>query len=76
MASFTGLFFAFATAVFKSSFEILSKYSLLEEIDEYLVAWALRFFAIPPIMLGLLISGVPDIGLNLSFAILFWFLQE
>lgn len=71
MASAIGLVFAFATAVFKSGSEILSKYSLLEEVDEYLLAWALRFFAIPPIILGLLAYGIPNLGHNLIFAISF-----
>lgn len=71
MASVVGLAFAFATAFFKSSSEILSKYSLLEEVDEYILAWALRFFAIPPILLGLLIFGVPEIGFDLLFAVSF-----
>ncbi|MEF8880384.1 MAG: EamA family transporter, partial [Candidatus Nanohaloarchaea archaeon] len=71
MVSFTGLIFAFFTAIFKSSSEILSKYSLLEEVDEYMLAWALRFFAIPPIIIGLLVFGIPEINYTLFFAISF-----
>lgn len=71
MASIIGLTFAFAAAIFKSSSEIISKYSLLEEVDEYLLAWALRFFAIPPILIGLFLYSIPDISSKLLFAILF-----
>lgn len=71
MTSSIGLFFAFATAIFKSSSEILSKYSLLEDVDEYILAWALRFFAIPPIIIGLLMYGIPNISQKLLFAISF-----
>ena len=71
MVLLAGLLFAFATAVFKSSSEILSKYSLLEDIDEYVLSWALRFFAIPPIVLGLLVFGLPKINSGLVLALSF-----
>lgn len=66
-----GLVLASLTAIFKSSSEIVSKHSLLEDVDEYLLSWALRFFALPPVALGLFIFGIPEISSGIWLALTF-----
>lgn len=66
-----GLLLASLTAFFKSSSEIISKHSLLDEVDEYLLSWSLRFFALPPVALGLLLYGIPRIDSGFWIALLF-----
>lgn len=61
MSSVLGIFLALLTALFKSSSEILSKFSLLNEVSEYITAWAVRFFALPPLILAVFIFGISDI---------------
>ncbi|MFO7793648.1 MAG: EamA family transporter [Candidatus Nanohaloarchaea archaeon] len=59
------------TAVFKSSSEILSKYTLVEELNEYTVSWSQRFFALPILALAILIFGIPSLSSNFWMAISF-----
>lgn len=69
MSSFIGILLATLTAILKSSSEILAKFTLLQEVDEYVVSWALRFFALPAIIIGVFIFGVPDISTKLWIAV-------
>lgn len=71
MSSILGIILAGLTAVLKSSSEIVSKFSLLQEIDEYVVSWALRFFALPAVITGVLIFGIPSISSSLWLSLLF-----
>ncbi len=53
--------FAFLTAFFKSTKDVFSKKGL-KDIDEYIVAWALRFFALPFLLPLLFFIKIPVIG--------------
>lgn len=67
----TGIGLATLTALFKSSSEILSKYSFLNQLNEYIVSWSLRFFALPAMILGIILFGVPELGTNFWMALSF-----
>ena len=53
--------FAFLTAIFESFKDVLSKHNL-RNFDEYLIAWSLRFFAMPFLLPLLLFIEIPRIG--------------
>ena len=56
-----GLIFAFLTALIQSTKDVLGK-KFLQDIDEYLLAWGQRLFALPLLFLVLLFyGGIPDI---------------
>lgn len=59
------------TAVFKSSSEILSKYTLVEELNEYTVSWSQRFFALPALAIGIYLFGIPALTENFWMALSF-----
>ncbi len=61
---------AFLTAFFESMKDVASKRSLsLKRIDEYVVAWSLRAFAIPFLLPLLLIFGIPALGPDFLIAL-------
>lgn len=62
--SIIGIGLAAGTAVFKSSSEIVSKHALIDEMSPYTTAWAVRFFAVPFILVALAITGIPSIDSN------------
>ncbi len=53
--------FAFLTALFEATKDVLSKKSL-KDIDEYVVAWSLPFFALPFLLPILLFTEIPSLG--------------
>lgn len=53
--------FAFLTAFFEATKDVFSKKSL-EDIDEYVVAWSLPFFALPFLLPLLLFTKIPALG--------------
>ena len=53
--------FAFLTALFEATKDILSKKSL-KDIDEYVVAWSLPCFALPFLLPILLFTEIPPLG--------------
>nr|QNO50888.1 hypothetical protein LELLBOIK_00003 [Methanosarcinales archaeon ANME-1 ERB6] len=53
--------FAFLTALFEATKDVLSKKSL-KDIDEYVVAWSLPFFALPFLLPILLFTEIPPLG--------------
>ena len=53
--------FAFLTALFEATKDVLSKKSL-KDIDEYVVAWSLPFFALPFLLPILLFTELPPLG--------------
>lgn len=53
--------FAFLTALFEATKDVLSKKSL-KDIDEYVVAWSLPFFALPFLLPILLFTAIPPLG--------------
>lgn len=56
-----GFLFAFLTALTQSTKDVLGK-KFLQDIDEYLLAWGQRLFALPLVFLVMLFyGGVPDI---------------
>lgn len=57
----TGIGLASLTAVLRSSSEILSKYSLIEDLNEYTVSWSQRFFALPAVLLGAAVFGIHEV---------------
>ena len=61
--------FAFLTAFFESTKDIFSKKSL-KNIDEYIVAWALRFFALPFLLPLLFFIKIPVLGDQFWLALL------
>lgn len=65
----TWLFLALLTAFFVSLKDVLSKKSL-ENLDEYLVAWALRFFVLPFLLPVLWYTGVPEVTSSFWWALL------
>ena len=65
--------FAIGTAVFSSIKDVISKQGL-KNVDEYLVTWASRFFALPLLLPLLFFIEIPPIGdqfLLVLFVILF-----
>lgn len=52
--------YAFLTAFFESIKDVISKRSL-QQIDEYLIAWSLWFFALPLLVPILLFTGFPRV---------------
>lgn len=52
--------FAFLTAFFEATKDAFSK-SSLKKVDEYIVSWAFRFFALPFILILLVFYGIPEI---------------
>lgn len=59
--SIIGVALASGSALFKSTSEIVSKHALLNEMSPYTTAWAVRFFALPFIIIALAIVGIPEI---------------
>jgi len=53
--------FAFLTALFESLKDVSSK-ATLKNVDEYVVSWSLRFFALPFLLPFLLFIKIPRIG--------------
>ena len=53
--------FAFLTALFEATKDVLSKKSL-KDIDEYVVAWSLPCFALPFLLPILLFTEIPPLG--------------
>jgi len=53
--------FAFLTALFEATKDVFSKKSL-KDIDEYVVAWSLPFFALPFLLPLLLFTKIPALG--------------
>jgi len=53
--------FAFLTALFEATKDVFSKKSL-KDIDEYVVAWSLPFFALPFLLPLLLFTKIPVLG--------------
>ncbi|MBU8893276.1 MAG: EamA family transporter [Bacteroidales bacterium] len=63
------IFFAVLTAVFRSLTDVAGKFGL-KKIDEYIVAWALNFFALPLLIPVLFFIEIPDITPGFWLAIL------
>jgi len=55
--------FSVLTAFFESVKDVYSKKSL-KQVDEYVVAWCIRFFALPFLFVPLLFAGIPDLKNN------------
>lgn len=53
--------FAFLTALFEATKDVLSKKSL-KDVDEYVVAWSLPCFALPFLLPILLFTEIPPLG--------------
>ena len=78
-----GFILAFLTAVSESTKDYFSKKALTGDIDEYTSSFALRFFALPVLLVILFFTGIPEIapkfwialfvsgGLNVFATILF-----
>jgi drug/metabolite transporter (DMT)-like permease len=67
--------FALLTAFFESMKDVASKRSLggfrgVSSIDEYVVAWSLRAFALPFLLPLLLFVGIPGLGTEFLLALL------
>jgi len=56
----TWVLFAFLTALFRSLTDIAGKFGL-KNMDEYIVAWALNFFALPLLLPILFFIEIPEI---------------
>lgn len=65
----TWVLFAFLTAFFESSKDVLGK-RRLRDTDAYVVAWAWRFFALPFLLPLLFFTGVPELGPDFWWALL------
>jgi uncharacterized membrane protein len=66
------LIFAFLTAFFESATDVFSKKSL-KDIGEYIVAWALPFFALPFLLPLLVFTKIPTLGEQFWLALCsFW----
>ena len=65
----TWVFFAFLTALFRSLTDVAGKFGL-KNMDEYIVAWALSFFALPLLIPILFFIEIPDITPGFWLAIL------
>lgn len=62
MTSLIGLVLGISVALLKSGSDLCGKYSMNNDINEYVSGWALRFFALPFLLfLTLLGGGIPDI---------------
>lgn len=69
MSSLVGILLASVSALLKSSSELISKHGFNIEINEFVLAWSLRFFAIPFIGLVLFFRGIPPIEPNFWIAL-------
>ncbi|MEE4197268.1 MAG: EamA family transporter [Bacteroidales bacterium] len=63
------IFFALLTALFRSLTDVSGKFGL-QNMDEYIVAWALNFFALPFLIPILFFIEIPPIGPNFWLALL------
>jgi len=63
------LIFSFFTALFESLKDVFSKKSL-KNIDEYVVSWSLRFFALPFLIPLLFFIEIPSLGNKFWLALL------
>jgi len=71
VSSLIGVIIAALGAVSKSFSEILSKRNFLDDVDVYVNSWALRFFAIPFLLIALILSGgIPEIENTFYYALL------
>ena len=71
MSSLIGVLIAALGAFSKSFSEILSKRNFLDDVDVYVNSWALRFFAIPFLLIALILSGgIPEIENTFYHALL------
>jgi uncharacterized membrane protein len=61
--------FSILTAFFESIKDVYSKKSLIK-VDEYVVAWSIRVFALPFLIIPLLFTGIPTIKTNYWIALL------
>ena len=61
--------FAFSTALFESLKDVFSKKGL-KNFDEYIISWALRFFALPFLIPLLFIIEIPEFGDQFWIALL------
>jgi len=61
VSSLIGIGLALAAAANKTAGDLITKFTLDEDINEYVTGWALRFFALPFLTIALLITGVPTI---------------
>lgn len=57
-----GLLLAFGAAVFESFKDVVSKHALKHDVNEYFIAWALRFFTFLLSLPLILFSGIPVLG--------------
>jgi uncharacterized membrane protein len=64
----TWIFFAVLTAVFRSLTDVAGKFGL-KNMDEYIVAWALNFFALPLLLPLLFFIEIPEITKGFWMAI-------
>lgn len=64
----TWVLFAFLTAFFESAKDVFGKKGLARS-DEYVVAWAWRFFAIPFLLPPLLLTGIPPLDRQFFLAL-------
>jgi uncharacterized membrane protein len=64
----TWIFFAFLTALFRSLTDVAGKFGL-KNMDEYIVAWALNFFALPILLPLLFFIEIPEITSGFWLAI-------
>lgn len=64
----TWVLFAFLTAFFESAKDIFGKRGLAKS-DEYVVAWAWRFFAVPFLLPPLLLTGIPPLDREFFLAL-------
>ncbi len=64
----TWIFFAILTAVFRSLTDVAGKIGL-KNMDEYIVAWALNFFALPLLLPLLFFIEIPEITKGFWLAI-------
>jgi len=60
--------YAFLTAFFESIKDVISKKSL-QNLNEYLIAWSLWFFALPLLVPILLFTGIPKIQSDFFYAL-------
>ncbi|MCK5168527.1 MAG: EamA family transporter [Bacteroidales bacterium] len=65
----TWVLFAFLTALFRSLTDVAGKFGL-KNMDEYIVAWALNFFALPLLIPILFFIEIPEITSGFWLAIL------
>jgi uncharacterized membrane protein len=60
--------FAILTALFESTKDVFSKKSL-KDVDEYVVSWSVRFFALPFLIPLLFYTGIPSFGNQFLIAV-------